>query len=428
MKKKQRISSFGNTQPRKAELYRPERESSIAPILKNKKITVLPRGKGLSYGDVCLHDTLIDTSRLNRVLAFEKDTNNITVEPGVTFKDLLYLDKHRIPPVLPGTIHASIAGGVANDVHGKNHYHQGALGEHINWIELALPSQTLKVSETEHAPLFHATIGGLGLTGFIQKINLRMQTHSKRLAVQKVCFNDIYQCVNLLQSKAPLNDFTAAWCDFYQEGRGILFSGNHILGHSVTPPKKNIHIPFTPPFSLVTKWGMRYFNKRFYRQTLNRPTQLKQDLETFNNPLDRVKHFNRLYGVKGFYQLQCVVPLKNATAFLEQCLALFKAQRTFPSLCVIKMLGHKGKGLLSFTEPGLSIALDFPYRNKRLLQSLYSLLIEFNGKVYLAKDNLLDKHLFRIMYPKHENFIEVLHHYGVYDSFQSSMSKRLGIH
>lgn len=428
MKKNLRVSSFGNTRHPRVDVYRPERDKSLGEILHTHHQPILPRGKGLSYGDVCFNDTVISTERLNRIIALQKDTNQITVEPAVTFNELIHLDKHLIPPVIPGTVHASIGGGVANDVHGKNHTHQGALGSHINWMSLQLPQGTINTSPTENADLFYATIGGLGLTGFIKQINMNLHVHSKRLKVKRLCFNDIYHCVNLLQTKTREHDYAAAWCDFYRRGRGILFLGDHILANAEATKKTAFSIPFTPPISLVTKWGMRHFNAYYYRQTLRHPTMFKQNLSCFNNPLDSVKHFNRLYGRKGFFQLQCVVPFEGATAFMEQCLALFNQNRTYPSLAVAKRLGQKGKGYLSFTEPGITFAFDFNYRHKRLIQSLYTLLIEFQGKVYLAKDELLDKSLFRLMYPNYEAFINVLDKYGVYPYFQSAMSKRLGIH
>lgn len=429
-KKSHRVSNFGQNQTITSDIYRPERQSAVSALLQNRPSDkpLLARGKGLSYGDVCLNETLVSTERLDRLLAFKKDTNELIVEPGVTFSDLMTIEEHSIPPVIPGTVHASIGGGVANDVHGKNNVTMGALGSHINWLELALPKDTVRVSKTHCPDLFYATIGGLGLTGFIKKISLTMQTHSRRLKVNRICFNDIFQCLNLLQAKAAQNDYTAAWCDFYHQGRGILFVGNHILANAKKEKERQFNIPFTPPISLVNKFSMRLFNQYYYHRCLNNPTTLKQNLDVFNNPLDSVKHFNRVYGPKGFYQVQCVVPFEYINDFSEQCLNLFKKNHTYPTLCVVKVLGKKGLGLLSFTQPGITFAFDFSRRDKRLIQSLFSLLIECNGRVYLAKDSLLDKSLFKLMYPNHESFIEVLQRYDVYQHFQSTMSRRLGIH
>ena len=49
-------------------------------------LKICPRGAGRSYGDQALHDgqVLLDVKAMNRILDFDKDRKQITVEAGIT--------------------------------------------------------------------------------------------------------------------------------------------------------------------------------------------------------------------------------------------------------------------------------------------------------------------------------------------------------
>ena len=426
-------SSFGNTSKDFSSVYRPERQQD-AEFLKqyqpsNNK-AILAVGNKLSYGDSCLNDTLISSKRLNRFLEFNIDNNNITTEPGVTFKDLYKLTPQIISPVLPGTMHATIAGGVANDVHGKNQTKHGCIGQHINHIELYLPSGTIHTSKDENSDLFYATIGGLGLTGFIKKINLSILKSSHCLDVKKSAFIDLDHGIRQLTSKKNDFDYSAAWFDPYNKGRGILFNANHINHQMPIVKQLKATIPVTPPFSLINKQTMKSFNRLYYNTMLKKPLNFQQDLLSFNNPLDSIKNWQRLYGKNGLYQFQCIVPFIHCSEFMNLAFEIMQKHQASPSLAVMKKFNKDGLGLLSFAKPGITFAIDFPANknNKACIEELNQTLIDYQGRVYLAKDLLLNKEQFQTMYPQHNNFIEVLKKYNLNKVFQSKLSQRLEIY
>jgi FAD/FMN-containing dehydrogenase len=101
---------------------------------------VLPYGLGRSYGDVCLNNghTLLDTRRLNRLLALDDATGVLTCEGGATLDDILRVVVPRgwFLPVTPGTKFVTVGGCIANDVHGKNHHRAGTFGRHVLSLEL----------------------------------------------------------------------------------------------------------------------------------------------------------------------------------------------------------------------------------------------------------------------------------------------------
>ena len=109
---------------------RPERAAALARLIASEPGPAI--GMRRSYGDACLNSNgrAIDMTRLDRVLEFDPETDHIHVEAGARIGDLLHAFAPRgwLPPVMPGTGLATIGGGLAVDVHGKNHHHAGSLG------------------------------------------------------------------------------------------------------------------------------------------------------------------------------------------------------------------------------------------------------------------------------------------------------------
>src|ERR1039457_4094448 len=141
---------------------------------------MLAFGNGRSYGDVCLNDggTLLATRGLDRFVHFDADSGVLECEAGVLLSDIIALTLPHgwFPPVTPGTALVTVGGAIANDVHGKNHHRAGSFGHHLLSFELRRSDgQILRCSADEHQEWFHATIGGLGLTGLILTARLKLR-------------------------------------------------------------------------------------------------------------------------------------------------------------------------------------------------------------------------------------------------------------
>lgn len=422
-----RISGYGKTKCIDSLMMRAQNQQDLLQSFSLNKPFIVSANR-LSYGDCALADTSIDLSFLNRFINIEESSQCFEVEPQVTFLDTLKITHNRQLPVFPGTLHASIAGGVANDIHGKNHCHQGSFGNHIASIELCLPQGRITASKNENTKLFYATIGGLGLTGIISKITIQTVPKAQTLQVEKTCFNHIETGLSLLQKHALTSTYSALWCDIFRKGRGVMLKANPVLAGYEKLSHATITIPSRIPFSLVSQPLMKLFNRHYDQRQLSGARKFKQHLMDFNNPLDRIKNFNHLYGPKGFYQLQCVVPDDKALDFAKLCLNVFNQKNSYPTLAVIKKLGSEGVGLLSFAKKGVTFAFDFMAKDQDIVLYLQEALTDYDGRVYLAKDQLLSAANFKRMYPSHEVFKEVLEQYQLHDVFQSAMSKRLGIH
>ncbi|MGQ3888888.1 FAD-binding oxidoreductase [Legionella sp. CNM-1927-20] len=427
--KKMPFSNFTRAVLSSSECYRPEKETQLAALFKhiqNTDKTLLARGKGLSYSDCCLNQNgiIIDTSRFNHFLSFDKDQETIICQSAITFAELLSIHPSYIPPVIPGTLHATLGGGIANDVHGKNNIHLGTIGHHVQWLELQIGERTFYCSNEKNQQLFQATIGGLGLTGVIKKVAIKMQKASRTIKVQ---VKKYYQWDTLLiemQSQAEKNDYMVAWLDLLNSNRSLLTVGNHY--HEEVSHKEPIILTVPSlPLRLITRLGMKAYNQYYFHQA--KETSALQSISQFNNPLDSVKHWNRLYGKQGLLQFQGLFSPTIAVELLVELQKIINHCHAVPTLAVLKYFKRPGNGLLSFVEPGFTLAIDFINNKqaKHAIEKMNQLITEVKGKIYLAKDLFLTRAQFESQYPSYQQFCQTLSQFS--PQISSNLSRRLGL-
>ena len=429
--KTQQFSNFSHAIHTTASTIRPDEEEHIKDIFPaTAGQGILARGNGLSYSDCCVNHKkiIVDTTRLNHILSFDPATGIAVCQGAVTFADLFLIDPHFIPPVLPGTLHATIAGGVANDVHGKNNPHAGSFGHHIEWIELQVGAQSLRCSHSENTTLFKATIAGLGLTGIIKRIAVRL-CKASRVVIKKTekfsCFPSLLQ---RMQHEGIQYDYQMAWLDLLNKPRALLSLANHVAplhDEKINNSSKRIYTVPRLPIRLINHSLMKQFNRIYYQQA-NTETQ-RVPLKQFNNPLDEINHWNRLYGKNGLLQFQAVFGVADAHTTLDALLKIIKSHQATPTLAVLKYFTQAGVGLLSFAEPGFTLAIDFIHnpQARRAITDMNQLISTLRGKIYLAKDLLLNRQQFTTMYPQHLEFCDSLAKHN--SPMSSDLGKRLGI-
>jgi decaprenylphospho-beta-D-ribofuranose 2-oxidase len=416
-------SNFSQAITAQSKGYRPELEGCLVKILINNT-SVIARGRGLSYSDACLNGggSMIETARLNHLLSFDEETGALVCQGGATFADLFLVHPDYIPPVIPGTLHATIAGSIANDVHGKNNPHVGTFGHQVLWFDLQTKKQVYHCSVEENANLFHATIGGLGLTGIITRAAIKLRKESRFVLVSKEQHTSWKSLLTHMQNDT--HKYQVAWLDLLSPERALLSYANPCDAQTQKMGAENFSIP-PLPFRLITKWGMKAFNQCYFYHLADKP-QI-QPLTQFNNPLDSIKNWNRLYGKKGMLQFQAVIEKEVAHTFLTKLQTIITMHQALPTLAVLKYFDKPGLGLLSFAKPGFTIAIDFINNQPSInaIQNLNQLATEMGGRIYLAKDLLLTKEQFRKQYEAHSNFMNVLAQFS--NPCQSNLSRRLGL-
>lgn len=392
--------------------------SGVPPL---RGSTSLAFGRGRSYGDSCLNSEgeLIDTRGLNRLISFDRAGGLVRAEPGVTLGELLQLI---VPagwflPVSPGTAAVTLGGAIANDVHGKNQHVDGTIGRHVERLTLYRSNDERLVCAVDANPeLYGATIGGLGLTGFIADVTLRLlPITSDRLDVQTEMFQGISEFVALSDAFRQSHRYSVAWLDCAAAGkrfgRGVFFAANHVEAPGPLepiPPGTRLSIPVSLPSRLLNRHSIRAFNAAYrWRQKPQAGQVRRTHYHGFFYPLDAVGHWNRIYGPRGFHQYQFVLPPGSEARF-EQILSRVVRSGAGSFLAVLKsFLDVPSPGLLSFPRPGVCLALDFADRGKlteALIRELDEHVMAAGGAVYPAKDRLMTRETFRRSFPACDEF------------------------
>jgi len=375
-------------------------------------------GMGRSYGDVCLNPggVLWKTTGLDRFVRFDEGTGRLACEAGVLLGDIqrLAIPRGWILPVTPGTQLATVGGAIANDVHGKSHHVLGSFGDHVQWLKLArTDGETLLCGPGLLPEWFAATVGGLGLTGLIAEVEIQLRrVAGPWLATETLPYTNLDEFFHLADSSEAAWEHTVSWIDCISGGggRGIFMRGNQVdAGPRPDPKSRKRAIPFVPPLSLVNRLSLRPFNMAYFNLKKRQAGQGIAHYEPFFYPLDNLLEWNRMYGPKGFFQYQSVVPREVGRDAVQAMLGEVARSGDGSFLAVLKTFGNRQPaGMMSFPRPGVTLAMDFPNKGGRtlkLFERLDAVVREAGGRVYLAKDARMPRGLFEAGYPRLAEFL-----------------------
>ncbi|MEO1703272.1 MAG: FAD-binding oxidoreductase [Pseudomonadota bacterium] len=385
---------------------------AISDLASNPENALLPYGNGKSYGDSCHNNqgVLADMASMNRILGFDPNTGIIDVEPGVMLHTIIDLVAPHgwFLPVTPGTRFVTLGGAIANDVHGKNHHRQGTLGCHVEAITLLRSTGVFHLSAAENADLFSATIGGMGLTGIITHARLKlMRVGSPDVIETRMPFTSLSQYFERAEAEDEANEYAVAWLDQLNGERGVLMSANQADGGEFTPcaHKPKISVPFDLPFNALNGWSLRAFNSLFFAaKSRGAGKPQRASWQSYFYPLDAVGNWNRLYGPRGLFQHQSVIPFDAAEEAVPALLQASRAAGEASFLTVLKRFGAvESPGLLSFPTPGYTLTLDFPNRGAStlaLLDRLDAITLGAGGRINPYKDARMAANTFKRGFPQ----------------------------
>jgi L-gulonolactone oxidase len=414
-----RFLSWGRVERADQEIATPHFLDELQGLLaESGNRSLLAVGLGRSYGDSCLNsrERLIDMTQLDRLISLDTGKGVVQAEAGLALGDLLrqIVPKGWFTITTPGTRHVTLGGLVANDVHGKNHHHAGSFGRSVRSLGL-LRSDRGQIGVTAESDLFRATVGGLGLTGIITSVELELvQIGSAYLDVERVAFGHVRDFFKLAAESAESHEHTVAWIDCTSSGaglgRGVFQRARWLEDGDLTPHSESttLTVPFEAPSALLNAFTVRAFNSLYYRVQKSGAARQRMHYAPFFYPLDKVRHWNRLYGRRGFYQYQCLVPSCSAEAATEELLREISKSGATSVLSVLKTLGAaRSPGMLSFAREGATLALDFANRGPAtlaLLGRLDDVVRQAGGRLYPAKDGRLPAGMFRAGYPEWPSF------------------------
>jgi FAD/FMN-containing dehydrogenase len=406
--------------------------ASIFAIAVEDGLTVSLRGAGCSYGDAALNDggLVLDCTALNRILAWDPDSGRLTAEPGVTIAQFWQriLPDGWWPVVVPGTSAVTLGGATAMNVHGKNNWHAGSFGDSVLAFDLLLPSgETLTCSRGQHADVFHAAIGGLGLLGCFTSLTLQARRVSSGLVSERqTAHPSLDALLDALESATGKATDLVGWIDTSahgaQLGRGLLKSGRDLAPGEDPAPERSLRVAAQlPPSRLASRLPETWLPRLARPMTsgvgvfaANRAQWLRgaapgathphlSTYATANFPLDAIPNWREAYRPGGLVQHQSFVPREAAALVFRQLLERSHAAGLTPSFAVLKK--HRPDDfLLSYLLDGYSLAMDFPMRRGQeaalldLMHSLNDILADAGGHCYFAKDSTATPEQVRRMY------------------------------
>ncbi|MDV6012379.1 FAD-binding oxidoreductase [Haloechinothrix sp. LS1_15] len=409
---------------------------------------VIARGLGRSYGDPAQNagGLVLDTTGLDRIHRIDAATGLAEVDAGVSLDRLM---RAALPfglwvPVLPGTRQVTVGGAIGADIHGKNHHSAGSFGAHVRSIELLTGDGDIHhlTPDGERAPLFWATVGGMGLTGVVLRATVALRpTESAYFVADTDRTADLDETLALLSEDADTAyDYSMAWFDALSTGgdlgRAVLSRGRLATRDELPPALRAdplrfdaprlLRLPDAFPSGLANRFTFAALSSLWYRKSPKRARGQVQNLTEFYHPLDAITDWNRAYGPRGFLQYQFLVPLSEERTLRRIVQRI--ASSPHPSfLNVLKRMGEANPAPLSFSKPGWTVTVDFPVADglHRFCSWLDELVLSAGGRLYLAKDSRTCPRSFAAMYPRLDEWRSVRDGADPHGVFTSDMARRL---
>lgn len=439
------LSGWGANKRVDCRLFEPETPEQVSASL--DRTGSIARGLGRSYGDASVNagGQVLGMTRLDCYLAFDDATGRLTCEAGVSLEQIIrdFTPRGWFPMITPGTKFVTVGGCIANDIHGKAHHAQGTFNTCVESMSILLASGAVVVaSRDENADLFWATFGGMGLLGIILTATIRLRRIETTYFREKtIRVENLDAMLATLDEQDQLFPYSVATVDVFATGgrlgRGVITVGDHatrdelpsnLKAHPLRGARtRQLTVPFELPELTLNPLSMRVVNAVIL--AIQAHAGEFGHFETFFYPLDRVAHWNRGYGRRGFTQYQFVIPFADGSRHLREILSAIFSAGELPFLNVLKRLGKATESPLSFPQAGYTLAIDFPIRanTPRLLKRLDAMVLAAGGRIYLGKDSFVEAEMFRAMYPEIDRWLATKAKYDPDGVFTSDLGRRVGL-
>jgi decaprenylphospho-beta-D-ribofuranose 2-oxidase len=391
----------------------------------------IPRGAGRSYGDAAYlgGGHTLQTTSMDRVLELDARRGELLCEAGCTLREAARraLAAGWMLPVGGGTGWVTVGGSVATDVHGKNDVHDGSFGNHVQGLELVTAAgEHLWCDAQERPELLAATVGGMGLTGLVRTVRLKLApAGSGALRWRSAPLRSMAELVDRL---CGCDDrYQAAWLDLL--GRSMRGIHHRASPATEPPPHQGPQLTIElPTVKLLHPPTMRILNATLYR--MQRRLDRIVDVRDFVWSLDHVPNWHSLFGRRGFHELQFSVPQETAVQALEAIERDGRAEGVLPWFAMVKRFGdHPRAGMLSFPSPGFTFTADYPLgpQTEPFLRRFTDRILHLGGRFCLAKDLILAPAQVASMYPHLEDWRAAVRRYDPEHRVRSGLSDRLAL-
>lgn len=428
-------------------------------------MTVCARGAGRNYGDLALNDgqCVLDMSLMNRVLGFDEENRQITVEAGTRLIDI-YREVHYkllTLPASPTESHSSVAGAICANVNGKDAWRRGSFAHQIVSMKLLLASGEILEIDRSHE-LFNAVVGGIGLLGVILEATLQLQPiPSPFVEIDRIPAANVDELLEKMAGVEQTYDAVVVWVDAYaggrRTGRSVIHAAKWVERDDSEAEREvyleegyqrlenhrrfglALHEKLGPILSLllhVQRPLVYLFNRLYYAAScVTYRTGLSSNSELFLRfsfeASFTVPPAHLVCGPRG-YTVQLTFPRTSAREAMVELLGICRTSPS-PPVTTILRAHKKDEGLLSFSEDGYSLNFEFhpKKRNEAASREAVDRLIEatirYGGKIHLAKDQVLRPEQFYRVYPRYQELLEIKQQVDPEGLFTSDLARRVGI-
>jgi decaprenylphospho-beta-D-ribofuranose 2-oxidase len=428
-------------------------------------MSVCARGAGRGYGDLALNDghALLDMREMNRILEFDEETAQVTVEAGARLIDIYQAVHHRLLtlPASPTESHSSVAGAICANVNGKDAWRQGSFADQVVRLTLLLANgETLEIDRTHE--LFNAVVGGIGLLGIIVEATLQLKPiPSPFVEINRIPAPDVDALLETMARVEQSHDAAVVWVDAYargrRTGRSVIHAAKWIERQDSEAERRQylqagyerldrhrrfglaLHEKFGPVLSLMlqAQRPMMYsFNRLYY--TLSRlasRTGRASNTELFLRfsfeASFTVPPAHLVCGPQG-YTVQLTFPRSGAREAIVELLGICQSSPCPPVTTILR--AHKSDdGMLSFSEDGYSLNFEFHPKkrhevaNREVVDRLIDATVRRGGKIHLAKDQVLRPEQFYRVYPRYRELLAIKQRLDPEGLFTSDLARRVGI-
>jgi decaprenylphospho-beta-D-ribofuranose 2-oxidase len=413
----ERVEGFGLYNFCVSPVYRPSSVEELAAVLadcRGRGETPVFRGAGRSYGDASLNPDgpVVELTRLNAIRSLDAETGLVRAGAGLTLGELwkASIPKGLWPPVVTGTMHVTLGGAVAVNVHGKNGWKRGTIGDHVESVTLLRPDGSLE-EIAAGSPAMGGVVGNVRARDPVVEVALHLKKpRSGYVDVEAFSTKNLAATLAGIDGAKDDWEYVVGWMDCWAAGRALGRSVLHVANEHVPVPGEKTGFsveeqvadirtgPLPVPLLLLglklTARGpqMRLVNSaKFLAARLAGRARYRQSLVAYSFLLDYVLGWNEAYRPGGFIQYQLFVPKETAEEAFSRALAVQQEAEVVSSLAVVKR--HRADASpRGYARDGFSLAMDFPVtrgnagRLIRLCRGFDRILLETGGRAYSAKD------------------------------------------
>tara|TARA_B100000989_G_scaffold298957_1_gene291381 strand:+ start:7487 stop:8803 length:1317 start_codon:yes stop_codon:yes gene_type:complete len=410
----------------------PKSKNEIIKFI-SKENNMIVYGNGRSYGDVCLNKkNLIILKNFKKIKTFNKKKGILNAEAGIFLSEIIEVitKKGWFVPVTPGTKFLTLGGMVANNIHGKNLKYNYFIDHIISFQIITLKGKIKTCSSNINSKLYYATIGGLGLTGIITSVKFKLKKIKSTYVTQKKIFSDDINYLSTDLNKYKKYKYIYIWLNSFKKNnmiKNIIFLGNHKNsgGFEYKIKQRRINLFYKIIFSFLnnrifyrfTTHGYFVLNKIFYKKTTH--------LDNFFYAQDKYLDWNKLYGKKGFFQFQILLPKNKILKFLDKFYLFCDKNKVYANLIVAKPQMKKRK-FLNFYGTGVSLSFDFKFSKKSSYIKKFFLDNAINfGYIFNFSKDMFAKTNHLSNYTEYDLFRKTVKKFNRNKTFNSLLSNRL---